>query len=201
MGTKKIKLPFTIKPDRSNYIFLALFFGTISIVIAFSSLWNGGLEELEINYAPILFFPAIGLITVGYVSVFKIVLYPDRITYRISWIQGTKTMLFKDIAHIERGTRMTPVSPIPLLRIQDKNQKFFDIPVASFRENDIRRIVEIVSNANSGALLNEWAEETKEGVFKSYYHYTKIWKQILIYGFGFAIVMGIFKALYELWLK
>lgn len=69
-------------------------------------------------------------------------------------------MFFKDIEHIERATRMTPVTPIPLLRIQDKNQNFFDVPVASFREDDIRRIVEIVSNANSGTLLNEWAEET-----------------------------------------
>jgi len=201
MENKKIRLPYTIRPARSIYIAITVLFGTFSVVISLSSLWNGGLEELKTNYSPILIFSAMGLISIGYISVFKIVLYSNRIAYRLSLIQGTRTMFFKDIEHVERVTRMTPLTPLPLLRIQSKNQEIIDMPVASFRSNDIRMIIEVVSKANSGAILNEWAEETREGTFKDYYHYTKIWKQILLYGLGFAAVMVITKALFELWFK
>src|SRR3989338_2057244 len=200
MINQKIKLPYTIRPAKSAYISAIvslIFFAVGGPFVILQK--QGGLGTT--NYLDIAVGPILGLIIFGYIIRFKIVLYDNRLAYRLSLFRGMQTMFFKDIEHIERATRVTPTGPLPLLRIQNKNQEFFDVPVASFREDDIHMIIEIVSGTNSGILLNEWAEETREGTFKDYYHYTKIWKQILLYGLGFAAVMSITKLLFELLFK
>ena len=200
MNIQNIKLPYTIRPSKSGYIFafICLIFFAVGGPFIILSKHNG---LGTVNYLDVAVGPILGLIIFGYVVRFKIVLYSNRLTYRLSWYWSKKTMFYSDIAHIERATRVTPAGPIPLLRIQNKNQKYFDIPVASFRDDDIRLIIDVVSNTNKGVLLNEWAEETKEGIFKDYYHFTKIWKQILWYGLGFAFITGIITAIADFWFK